>query len=1424
MKKKTKLLSLISTTLAGLALSLGVVSGVSYEKTSVETNAYYSPSTHYEVSDTASELASYYSSISDSDTGTSLLSKLQSLNSTKRKKTMGYSGVGTDTSGAFIYTDYDLNNTAKDSSGQTYGTKIASFYTKTSATSWNREHVWPNSHGGDKVEGDILHTRPTISSENSSRGNSFYVEGKNSSSAGWDPYTAGYDIECRGECARIILYSVVAYSGFSLSALDSHSTSNANPDYMMGNMHTLIKWHFDYAPNVYEINRNNGAEYLQGNRNPFVDHPEYAARIWSSFDSTVSTLCTNNSSKYENWTPGNYCNYGSNTPVTPNVGVTISSSTASVSVGSTTSLSATSTDSGTITWTTSNSSVASISSSTAASGASITITGVAAGTATITAKRTISGTEYSQTCTVTVTKVVSSLSAGSTTPTKTTYTAGESFDPTGLTITANYSDSTSSNVTSSVVWSPDPLTAGTTSVTGTYGGKSITITGLTVNAATEPEIIDSNSDLSVGDYVVLRTAAGVGVTGWNNNKDATVSETESSWKKFYVASASSSGFTLKDETANSFIANPGSSNQFTYGSAATCSTDSSGHLICNSRYLCKNGTNYRFYSSVGSYLPFFIYKVPASSTKTLSSISVSTAPTKTTYTAGEYFDPTGLVITRTYSDSTSDTYTYANHTSEFTFSPTTSTALTISNVSVSITYGGKSCSQAITVNAAKTLSSISVSTAPTKTTYTVGEYFDPTGLVITRTYSDSTSDTYTYANHTSEFTFSPSTSTALTTSNASVTITYGGKSTTQAITVNAKTLSSISVSTAPTKTTYTAGEYFDPTGLVITRTYSDSTYDTYTYSGHTSEFTFSPSTSTALTTSNASVTITYSGKSCSQAITVNAAAKTLSSITISGYTTSFTLDDTFSFGGTVTANFSDSSTSNVTSSATFSGYNMSVAGNYTVTVSYTYGGTTKTTTYQITVASSGGGGQTEVDSEIVDLNAQGYSNTEEVASASANYSTVEFAKNDGSNAPKYYTSGSAVRLYPSNTLVISSDRTIIEITFTFGSSDGSNSITSSPSGFSSPTWSGSANSVTFTIGGTNGNRRIASIEITYEESGSVEPATSITATSNKTFYVGETISSSDLTVKDNNNKTVTGFSFANDGYQFTYPDAASGGTSTSKTFTNAVSYSSLTCSLTVQVQRKAYSAPTGTQSLEHTGAEFSTAGIGSSYTEGQSATVDGIPFSVDGYIYSSKLSLSSSKTSAPGKVVNTAPYPSGITNVTVSGASPDIQLSTDGSTWVNLASAQTSTTNYYYLKLYYSNTTQTNYVNITSFTVTMKAFETPENVANYIMFEDTNNQCVSKLPIALDYYKNLSASGKSEFQTSDDYVISTARERLTAWAEAQGKTINYSTGELSNSRIGLSNILGEESSEITIVVVFTSISVSSLLFFLILKRKRMMYR
>ena len=59
--------------------------------------------------------------------------------------------------------------------------------------------------------------------------------------------------------------------------------------------------------------------------------------------------------------------------------------------------------------------------------------------------------------------------------------------------------------------------------------------------------------------------------------------------------------------------------------------------------------------------------------------------------------------------------------------------------------------------------------------------------------------------------------------------------------------------------------------------------------------------------------------------------------------------DAFTFGGTVTAVYSNSTTKDVTDAARFDGYNMSQAGNQAVTVSYTEGGVTKTAQYSIQV-------------------------------------------------------------------------------------------------------------------------------------------------------------------------------------------------------------------------------------------------------------------------------------------------------------------------------------------------------------------------------------------------------------------------------------------------------------------------------------------
>ena len=123
----------------------------------------------------------------------------------------------------------------------------------------------------------------------------------------------------------------------------------------------------------------------------------------------------------------------------------------------------------------------------------------------------------------------------------------------------------------------------------------------------------------------------------------------------------------------------------------------------------------------------------------------------------------------------------------------------------------------------------------------------------------------------------------------------------------------------------------------------------------------------------------------------------------------------------------------------------------------------------------------ETAETTIDLAAQGYSNQQEVTNVSdANeIVNVTFNKGTNSNATKYYTTGTAVRVYGGGYFVVTSEMKISKITITFGSGDGSNGISTDCGSYSNGTWNGESNSVKFTVGGASGHRRIKTITITY---------------------------------------------------------------------------------------------------------------------------------------------------------------------------------------------------------------------------------------------------------------------------------------------------------------------------------------------------------
>lgn len=95
--------------------------------------------------------------------------------------------------------------------------------------------------------------------------------------------------------------------------------------------------------------------------------------------------------------------------------------------------------------------------------------------------------------------------------------------------------------------------------------------------------------------------------------------------------------------------------------------------------------------------------------------------------------------------------------------------------------------------------------------------------------------------------------------------------------------------------------------------------------------------------------------------------------------------------------------------------------------------------------------------------------------------TVSFDKSAGTTPPRWNAkNGGEMRAYAKNTITVSSVKKIKKIEFSFNKGEDKNEITSTPTGFTSPTWTGESESVVFKIGGTSGHRKVKTIEVTYD--------------------------------------------------------------------------------------------------------------------------------------------------------------------------------------------------------------------------------------------------------------------------------------------------------------------------------------------------------
>ena len=154
---------------------------------------------------------------------------------------------------------------------------------------WNREHVYANSLGTPALDqtgtdtppyADAHNLRPCDAQRNSSRGNKLCIAGSGNSGAvstGWYPGD-----EWKGDVARMMMYMYLRYDTRCLPTNVGIGDSSETPDDMID---LFLQWNAEDPVSDIEVQRNTyhgntSNTFAQGNRNPFIDNPILATRIW----------------------------------------------------------------------------------------------------------------------------------------------------------------------------------------------------------------------------------------------------------------------------------------------------------------------------------------------------------------------------------------------------------------------------------------------------------------------------------------------------------------------------------------------------------------------------------------------------------------------------------------------------------------------------------------------------------------------------------------------------------------------------------------------------------------------------------------------------------------------------------------------------------------------------------------------------------------------------------------------------------------------------------------------------------------------------------------------------------------------------------------------------------------------------------------
>ena len=274
-------------------------------------------------------------------------------------------------------------------------------------------------------------------------------------------------------------------------------------------------------------------------------------------------------------------------------------------------------------------------------------------------------------------------------PNKTKYYVGDTFDQTGLTLTATYNNGKTETVATGITctgFSSDA--AGSKTITASYGGKSTTF-NVDIEAVKLVSIAVKTNPTKVSYYQgECLDSTGLTLTGtYNNGKTETIA----------------TGFT------------------------------------CSALDSSSAGTKTITVTYQGLTTTFNVTVVAVN----LVSVAVKTMPNKVNYFTGESFDQTGLTLTATYNNGNTETITTGITCTGF-------SSATAGQKTITAAYGGKSTTFTVEVKAIVPVS-ISVKKAPNKTEYFVGDSYDGTGLVVNVVYNNGTNKDITTGFTTSGF-------------------------------------------------------------------------------------------------------------------------------------------------------------------------------------------------------------------------------------------------------------------------------------------------------------------------------------------------------------------------------------------------------------------------------------------------------------------------------------------------------------------------------------------------------------------------------------------------------------------------------------------------------------------------------------------------